>query len=174
MALFKKRLTADEIIKAISDLSNDERDQVMSAIGEQGSEPEENSEIGSPASDEAHVDQESQTDDLNDEDTLDDESLEDVANEAGNAPESAEDETVNEPAAEEPQNATEEAAAQDAKYAALESEIKNLKAMLESVLEKAEAQSFGVSPSLPQSDEDDEDDRIMRSYYGASYNRAKV
>ena len=151
MSIFKKKLTADEIIRALSDLSEDELNQVVSAMENRDSETQDDSEaISEPVGEEAVSETEQQAD---------------------SEPEGVE---ADENAERGQQDAVREAAAaQDAKYSALESEVKNLKTMLESVLEKAEAHSFGVSPSIPQTDEDDEDDRIMRSYYGASYNRAK-
>lgn len=181
MSIFKKKLTADEIIKALSDLSEDELNQVVSAMENRDSETQNDSEANSePVGEEAvseterQADSEPETGDSGEEEQPGEDSPEADTNAPENAQEEPENVEADENAEHEQQDAVREAAAaQDAKYSALESEVKNLKSMLESVLEKAEAHSFGVSPSVPQTDEDDEDDRIMRSYYGASYNRAK-
>lgn len=185
MALFgKKPMTAEEIIKAIQSLDESELEKVISALSGEESAEEPAGETEEPEAPAESTEAEGE------EPAAEEQEQETAGEPAGevqepeSAPEEAEAETGEETAQteEEPpeetdaehEAETEETEAANARIAALETEIASLKEMMENIVSQLDDKPFGQSPTPPQAEEDEEDDRIMRSYYGAGYNRAKV
>lgn len=188
MALFgKKPMSAEEIIKAIQSLDEGELEKVVSALSKE--QPAEESAKKDPEVPEQSASAETEEG----EEPAAEEAAEEFAGE-----DAAEAETPKSPAPEEvePEDAEPEeesppaeppeetdgeheaenelVEAENARLAAMEQEIAGLKEMLEHVVSQLEDRPFGQSPQPPAADPDDDDDRIMRSYYGAGYNRAKL
>lgn len=192
MALFgKKPMSAEEIIKALGELDEAEREKVLAAISgenssEEGAEPPaeetpaeppvESAEEPDARAEETPPSEPSAAEPVEEpgeEDPEPENPAPDAEAEQPGEPAPGDEETPEETAAEH-EAETEVAEAENARIAALESEIAGLKEMLEKVVAKLDDGNFGQSPAPPQAEEDEDDDRIMRSYYGAGYRRAKV
>lgn len=169
MALFNRKLTADDIIKALSDLSDDDKekvrqslkDRVDESVGEQeheqGTEDSQTAKdrvdesIGAEAADEGETEEEV------------------VRRDEQEAEEQSEPETEEQTEEEKEEGYS----AFDARIAVLEDTVAKYGDMIEALTSKLEDGDFGrtPAPASEQVDNDGEDDRIMKAYYGANFRR---
>lgn len=176
MALFGKKVSVESILKDIAQLSEEDKAKVLDGLksaedtGEQVAEAE--NDIAAKGEDtqttEDRVDESvaAQEEDEGDEDT---QTAEDRIDESVGEEQAEDDGT----SLEDRVAALEEKANDNAANEALAQRIAALEERLGKVVESLDIKPFGSKTETPENvdEEDDRDERVMRSYYGKNYRK---
>lgn len=170
MALFGKKLTAEEIIKAYKALSDEDKEKVIGAMTpETTEEPEPEETEETTATETAETTEQGETEETGETaeetETTEETATDDVTTEEGKE--------ENEAEALETDKTKEVYEAMSARISALEEKLSEVTEMLTSI-NTAKEGDFGARSHTVMPEKDDEmseDDRIMRNFYGNSYRR---
>lgn len=201
MALFKKKLSLDDILEGINNLSEDEKGKVMAMLGENPNPAEETPEVENveePASNDEPVNEPAEEVEEGPEEPSNEESGE-VAEENSES-EEATDTVTEEPVVSETENLITEQAgevenkpeepvaevapevqkqneeqddAQNARMQAIEEKVAIIDEKLEQILASLDNKDFGLNPDVPEGGGEDHNrmSAVMRSYAGGNANR---
>lgn len=176
--MFGKK-TADDLLRAFKTLTDEERAKFLESIKQveetheevaETGDVEENASENVQITNEEPLEEESESAEIQESNDELPESNDKTDNESTEAPENTSDigeESIADENTEEQQAVDE---AQIARIEALESEIAALKEKMNSILDNFENEDFGLSPSAPESDGEDEErfSAVMRGYAGSN------
>lgn len=174
MALFGKKVSVESVLKDIAQLSDEDKAKVLDGL-----KPAEDTDeqVAEAETDIAAKGEDTQTtEDRVDESVAaqEDEGDEDTQTAEDRIDESVgEEQTDDETSLEDRVAALEEKASDNAANEALAQRIAALEERLGKVVESLDVQPFGSKPETPENvdEEDDRDERVMRSYYGKNYRK---
>lgn len=188
MGLFNKKLSLEDILKAIDGLSDEEKAQVKAKFDEPEQVEEKAEELSSGNETDGAVEEtptepnqfkemaKSQGDDGLEEQPTEEPAVEPEQTENGGKP-LAEEPAVEEPAVEVPpevqKQEQEQDDAQTAKIQALEEKLAMLEEKFEQVLSAMDNKDFGLNPSVPEGGGEDHSrmNAVMRGYAGGNANK---
>lgn len=177
MSLFKKKLSLEDIVNALNELSPEDRQKLIENINEpiqskteEVVEQQENVEESNTQPEEEKAELNSTNEEVDNNETTNEEKADDVVN---NTEETTKiDEKVSEEVVEQtPQEVKSQEELQEAqnlKFTEMEEKIAKLEAMITTLTSKEDSGDFGLNPRAPEStpEENKHSSAVMRGYAG--------